>query len=231
MLSKSNFCKNAKKKDGLDTWCRDCKKKSFKSYAEKNKSKLLTKRLDHKNEKKEYDKMHNIEYNDKHKLQHQQYYQQHKEHIKKRVRQYSIENAEKITIRRKQYEKSHRTQIVNAKRKYKIENPQRTWAIQTRIAHKRKGHTINISLDDLTDLAKHTTHCNICNTELDWNKYGLDKRTVSISSPTLDRINNGGDININSIWILCMRCNLMKNAMPFNEYVEFCRMIVNKFGN
>lgn len=62
----------------------------------------------------------------------------------------------------------------------------------------------------------------------------LANRSITVQNPvtvlTLDRINNEKVLLLEDVWIVCMRCNVMKNSMTFDEYIEHCRMVVDKFS-
>lgn len=102
----------------------------------------------------------------------------------------------------------------------------RRWAKGTIDGHRHQGMIVNISLNELTDLARNTTNCPICGCKLSWQPKGK----ISSNSPTLDRRYNGRRLTLQNTWIICWRCNVMKQDVPMPEYVEFCKMVAEKFG-
>ena len=118
--SKSCFSKDSKKKDGLQSVCKNCKKEYYQDNKEQIKEKKKEYRQNNKEQIKEKKKEYNKEYrqnnkeqikeyyqdNKKHiKEQHKEYYQYNKKHIKERKKEYRQENKEQIKERHKEYEK------------------------------------------------------------------------------------------------------------------------------
>lgn len=107
----------------------------------------------------------------------------------------------------------------------RLNNPQRKWARCTIYRHKHNGNIVTITVDELEKIAKSTIYCPICDCELDW---------VSIKTygncPSLDRKYNGNRISLQNSWIICHRCNSIKNTMPMPEFVLFCKKVVERFG-
>jgi 5-methylcytosine-specific restriction endonuclease McrA len=77
----------------------------------------------------------------------------------------------------------------------------------------------------LETLAKASTYCPYCGTELGWIKARVDRSDI----PTLDRIDNENEVRIDNIEIICNRCNRAKGNMTKNEFIQFCRMVSDKF--
>ena len=114
----------------------------------------------------------------------------------------------------------------NKTKKYYYKSIYYTWARKSIYTHKLKKCIINISTSDLEKIAKNTKYCNICGKNLNWNT----NRKYSTNSPTLDRINNELLIDKSNVWILCRDCNTHKFNKPMRDFVEYCKMIVEKFG-
>ena len=108
-------------------------------------------------------------------------------------------------------------------------HPHRKWAYRTLYKHNLKGYEIRISTNELTQTAKQTTHCEICDCELAW-FYGNKNGKPLPNSPTLDRINNSNVLSKNTVQILCMNCNASKGARTMKEMLEFCQNFVDKFS-
>jgi 5-methylcytosine-specific restriction endonuclease McrA len=53
---------------------------------------------------------------------------------------------------------------------------------------------------------------------------------IHSDSPTIDRVNNGNELNINNVQIICRDCNLSKGTKSHDEFVLYCRAIGNKFS-
>ena len=127
------------------------------------------------------------------------------------------------------YYAAHKAECEERTRKNRELKPYRNWAMHTIRNHQSSGYTVNLTYDELEEIAKRTTQCPICECELDWRQGGT-KCGVKRNSPTLDRKYNGDRLSTQTTWILCGRCNGIKSDMPMPEFVEFCRMVVEKFG-
>lgn len=156
------------------------------------------------------------------------YYQLHKEEIKERTKKYAKDHHDEALIAKRAYNARNKDKIKESKLQYKFKHPHKIWSQRSFAAHKQKNHTMLFTVDELEELAKNTVRCNICGIELDW--YSSKKGTIHNNSPTLDRINNEKVLLLEDVWIVCMRCNVMKNSMTFDEYIEHCRMVVDKFS-
>ncbi len=156
------------------------------------------------------------------------YYLSHKEEIIKRSAEYRKKHKAKVLKNQRRSYRKHRDKRNVAKRDYHLKHPHKVWSQRSFAAHKRKNHTLLFTTDDLEELAKSTSKCSICGKKFNW--YEINKKTVNGDSPTLDRINNETVLVLEDVWIVCMRCNVMKNSMPFDEFIRFCKMVVKKFG-
>lgn len=111
-----------------------------------------------------------------------------------------------------------------ARRYRRHNNPWQYWAQNTHRSHKWSGYIMNISILDLKQMALATIKCPICDKILNWHN---DK--MKDDSPSLDRINNDSEININNVQIICIQCNTTKNARTMLDFVSYCRMVAEKF--
>jgi hypothetical protein len=111
--------------------------------------------------------------------------------------------------RDKSYKDGYRRQCKECSKKYYNENKEhyanyrkthyiRNWCTATLNQHNKLGYIVNITIDELYDLAIDKPRCAICNGELDWT-LGHGRTNMS---PTLDRLYNGNDLNITNIVIL-----------------------------
>jgi len=98
------------------------------------------------------------------------------------------------------------------------------WSKHTLRGHRLHGYIIDISINELEEIAKIATHCPICGRELSWNNSKLLP-----NSPSLDRKNNGKIIDKSSIWIICHLCNATKQNRTFKQFIEYCEMVSQKF--
>jgi hypothetical protein len=120
-----------------------------------------------------------------------------------------------------------KTCSAKAQKEWQCKNPLKYWARYTVKNHKFNGHEVNITKEELVELAIQTTTCGICGCELIYNKGTNGKQTLN--SPSLDRKDNGHIMNLDNVWIICLRCNQHKSSKTMKEYVTYCTMIANKF--
>lgn len=155
----------------------------------------------------------------------------------------SVDFFERIPGKRKRrnvcnechYFRSNRGRIEeDAKREnnrvYRMEHPHKIWAIASIHSHKSQGMIIGVSVDELEELALNTSNCPICNCHLMWGSRTKIGHPIN-NSPTWDRKYNGKRLTLQNTWIICFRCNSMKRDMPLPELIEWCRIIVDKFGS
>ena len=123
----------------------------------------------------------------------------------------------------------HANDCKECHKKYKQnENCFRSWSARTLNSHKHKGYLINVSIDELYKLSVETKICKYCGKTLSYD-FG-NKGTSRDFSPSLDRINNEKELNINNIQIICYDCNATKRGRTHDEFVEYCEMIAKKFN-
>ena len=123
----------------------------------------------------------------------------------------------------KVYNDSHKEK----KKQHKRDNRKRYWSSITLRQHKAKGNIINVSTDFVEQLANNALLCPICKCKLDWiGGNGLNK-----CSPTLDRIDNENELREDNIWIICHKCNATKRDRTMQEFIDYCKMIIETFHN
>ena len=125
------------------------------------------------------------------------------------------------------YRNSHPGFQKERDREYLRRNPRRRWATACLAGHRRRGYEIQISFEELCQIASRTDFCFLCGAPLDW---GLgNKGHMHNKSPTLDRLDNEGVIRSDNILILCYQCNATKRDRTLKEFLDYCRAITNKF--
>jgi len=106
----------------------------------------------------------------------------------------------------------------------------RVWATNTLSGHRRRGYIINITINELINYALSIQKCEICNKELDWFiQDGTGNATLD--TPSLDRINNELEININNIQIVCKECNSHKQGKTMKEFILYCKHVIDINGD
>lgn len=125
------------------------------------------------------------------------------------------------------YRNSHPGFQKSQDREYLRRNPRRRWSTACLAGHRRRGYRIEISFEELCEIASRADQCFICDATLDWqlgNKGHLHNR-----SPTLDRLDNEDVIRSDNVLILCYQCNATKRDRTLKEFLDYCRAVSVKF--
>jgi len=130
-----------------------------------------------------------------------------RECINKIRRDIYIEDKIRINERRSKYDKEH---------------PKQKWVSSTLKNHRQNKFTVNISFKELITIAENSVTCPLCGTKLDWD---TGKKCAKSNSPSLDRKDNGNELNINNTWIICWGCNRGKYNWSIEEYIEHCKKV------
>lgn len=110
--------------------------------------------------------------------------------------------------------------------------------------HQRRGHTVNIKIEELVKMAYETKYCILCGNELkysgkinDTSNYNA-KLTPMDKTASMDRILNNNIYNISEVGIICKRCNSLKGDISFEQlkrtikgYVKYIQKIEPTFLN
>jgi hypothetical protein len=113
-------------------------------------------------------------------------------------------------------------------KEFRKNHPHNSWAQGTIRCHKKEGLIVSIPLTILTNLAKTVNACFICGKELRWTQ-GNGAGKLTGNSPTLDRIDNGKELNISNTQIICHTCNTTKHNLTMSEFASYCKMVADKF--
>jgi hypothetical protein len=125
------------------------------------------------------------------------------------------------------YRKTHPGFQIRRDREYARRNPKRRWATACLSGHRRRGFKIEITCQELYQIASRTDSCFICGTPLDW-QLG-NKGNMKRDSPTLDRADNENVIRKDNILILCYKCNATKRDRTLQEFIDYCEAVVKRF--
>ncbi len=99
-------------------------------------------------------------------------------------------------------------------------NRLRDWSRHTIYTHRKRGFIIEITREEIEELARSTKNCAICGREFDWIRRGK----VNSHTPTLDRINNEKVLSRMTVQLVCWECN-----RTLHEFVRFCSTVVARF--
>ena len=115
---------------------------------------------------------------------------------------------------------------LNAHKKYlRNKSPHLTRAKSSYYSHKQRGMILQLTISDIEEKFLSTKYCPICGKEMII-EYGNGHNRLS---PSLDRINNDSILTKDNTWIICNRCNTMKADLSMYEYVEYCKLVHEKF--
>ena len=146
-----------------------------------------------------------------------------KECVSKWGKEYRQKDETKIRINK--YYKDNKKEIREYQKEWSKKNRYINWARNTLRSHKTRNYIVEITINELTKVAKQIHYCPLCNTKLDW-EVGTG---FNSNSPTLDRTNNEKILTLSNTQIICHSCNTTKHNRTMKEFIEYCEMIVNKF--
>jgi 5-methylcytosine-specific restriction endonuclease McrA len=201
------FHKNKRMKDGLNQYCKKCRKQYHQEKAEQI---------------KEYKKQYHQENKEQIKERKKQYYQENAEQIKERKKQYYQENAEQIIEQQKQYyqeniekikqyRQENAEQIEEQRKRYSQTEKRKESMYRGYLKRKSYKHKVNFTPHERKQiLERDNWRC--CNCEIkvhdrrigDWNT--PDKAHIDHIMP----ISKGGNSEPSNLQTLCRTCNLSK---------------------
>lgn len=224
---KSDFCKQARTKDGLQSMCRACNrnyraenKDTIKAYLivyrSENKENLAEKSREYRSENKEniaaYQCAYIIDNAEKIAARHHAYYMDNRDSLLAQAREYQADNAEAISAKSRAYYIKNASSITAKQREYNKANPDK------RAAHNRNRRAMKIAAEGTHNSADvkaifemQRGLCANCNAKLF--KSGAKKYHVDHITP----LSKGGSNWPSNLQCLCPTCNLRKNAKdPFD---------------
>lgn len=102
-----------------------------------------------------------------------------------------------------------RTRIGN-----RFQNPRWHWARLSLQNHRREGWLVRMTTQELYQYAKVADFCEDCGARLTWG-YGHGQNA---GTPSLDRRDNDGAVEINNIAIVCRKCSSGKTDKSMSEW-------------
>jgi len=125
---------------------------------------------------------------------------------------------------RKHWVNNNRDKVNATQRRYNINHPERTWCRSSITNHLRCGYEVNITIEQLIDLAQKTNICKYCGVKLDYTTGNKGGR-MQIESPSLDRKNNDSEMNVDNVQIICHECNRTKGKRTDEEFINYCKKV------
>ena len=139
-----------------------------------------------------------------------------------------------IRERQIKYDKEYRAK--NRKHRYENQkknitaNPKLAWSRSKIYCHIRSGYQVEFTTSQLADFVKDIEICSFCNVKLDWG-FRYDGTGRNRLRPSVDRIDNEKILRLNNIQIICWRCNATKYDRTMKEFVDYCKMMANKYDS
>lgn len=110
---------------------------------------------------------------------------------------------------------------------YRKRHPKKVWATSVIASHRQRGLKSNFTIKELEDFVNGIEVCGICGVRLDW---ATQKTASQSNSPSIDRIDNAPCLTLDNIRVVCHRCNTTKGPRTMKEFVDYCRMVAERFG-
>lgn len=116
-------------------------------------------------------------------------------------------------------------------RKFRIKrmltaNPRILWAHMSLGNHRYNGFDVQLTKQDLAEMALKTDTCPICDIPLAWG-YLNGKRLRN--SPSMDRVNNEKFMTKDNIQVICLYCNRTKIDRTMKEFIDYCKHVAKKY--
>lgn len=223
----SAFGVSRQAKDGLQSWCKQCKSDDYRANIDRHKARAKRWREENPERVKENRKRYRSECLDKIKASNRRYYRENSDTIKERVREYALRNPDKIKAQGRVYYLKHSDRIKARVREYRIANPDKVEAWKKKWIAENYDHYLNyfkvrdgrfsgdemvpFSFDDLMGkFSMYGFKCWICGEPFE------EKDHVK-------PVSKGGPHMLSNIKPACRRCNKAKfGKWPIDDWlVEF----------
>jgi hypothetical protein len=116
----------------------------------------------------------------------------------------------------------------------KLDSPSKNdylvWANRTLSRHRDTGYSIEVSPEYLAELARKTERCPLCGEFLQYLPTGAKRGRKRWVAASLDRTDNESKMKDRNVWILCLRCNLMKANRTLEGFLGYCKLVGDKYA-
>ncbi len=103
----------------------------------------------------------------------------------------------------------------------------KSWAKGVLHNHKSFGHVVNITLEELVQLALKTQYCVLCGAKLSYRQSKTYEWEHHAKCASMDRIVNNTNYTIDDVDIICSTCNAIKKDISFDRLKEVIFGYVN----
>jgi hypothetical protein len=113
----------------------------------------------------------------------------------------------------------------DSQKAWKKNNPVKAWATSS-ISHHRRYYKVAFDSTWLVELARATTICPLCGTDLNYQRGNGYKKN---NTPSLDRTDNEQILTKTNVMIICYNCNRAKSNRTLIDFVKYCKTIYDKY--
>jgi hypothetical protein len=92
---------------------------------------------------------------------------------------------------------------------------------RTTIQHHRRKFPVLFSAHELKKVIENHSACQFCGRQFCW-----ENSKIQDDSPTVDRMDNGQNLTLSNILILCHQCNSTKRNRSLPEFLAYSEKIV-----
>ena len=220
--SYGSFHKRVASNDGFAHKCKSCTAVAAKEWRDNNPERCKANGI----RWKENNPGKPAEYNKRWRERHPEHKIKARERTLKKYHENKEEFRQYHNARAREYQQRYpervRAAVKAAQNKAKVSHPHKyrasrvVWGIRYR--SKTRGREFNrdeFSIEWLENLFLNTPNCECCGRVLDYSYRNEDKRREDI--PSMDRVDNSKWYSVDNVAVLCMSCNIQKNAWEISD--------------
>lgn len=157
-LDNTEFVKNCRSTDGINSWCKSCCKEYKQEHYKKNREKIANRAKEYREKNREELVSKKREYNrknrERNKLRCREYYQRNKERLSEWQKKYNAEHVEEIAKRNRLYSKKNYTQRRAKQKEYERRNSDQIREYKREWTKRNRGRLTQMSRERARELMK-----------------------------------------------------------------------------